>query len=32
MYAAVLVIAPVPLLFHEPFLTRVILPFLEVIR
>jgi alginate O-acetyltransferase complex protein AlgI len=32
VYAAVFVLAPVPLLFHEPFLTRVILPFLEVIR
>jgi alginate O-acetyltransferase complex protein AlgI len=32
VYAALFVIAPVPLLFPEPFLTRVILPFLEVIR
>jgi hypothetical protein len=32
LFAAMIVIAPVPLLFHEAFLTRVILPFLEVIR
>jgi alginate O-acetyltransferase complex protein AlgI len=31
-FTAVVVLAPVPLLFHEPFLNRVILPFLEVIR
>jgi alginate O-acetyltransferase complex protein AlgI len=32
VFTAIVVLAPVPLLFHEPFLTRVILPFLEVIR
>jgi alginate O-acetyltransferase complex protein AlgI len=32
LFTAIVVIAPVPLLFHEPFLTRVLLPFLEVIR
>lgn len=32
VFAAHVVIAPLPLLFHEPFVTRVILPFLEVIR
>lgn len=31
-FSAIVVIAPVPLLFPAPFLTRVILPFLEVIR
>ena len=32
IFTAIVVIAPVALLFPPPFLTRVILPFLEVIR
>lgn len=32
LFAALFVLAPLPWLFHEPFVVRVILPFLEVIR
>jgi alginate O-acetyltransferase complex protein AlgI len=31
VFTAIVIVAPVPLLFPPPFLTRVILPFLEVI-
>jgi predicted DCC family thiol-disulfide oxidoreductase YuxK len=30
-FAWLMTLAPVPLLFHEPFITRIILPFLEAI-
>ena len=31
-FAALFVLVPLPWLFHEPFVTRVVLPFLEVLR